>query len=372
MGSMGTLIDRPLPESVRALLLAADDCLVPTPALRLWRDKPIFKAALSDTIALVRASDRDALIMELNAIGSYLAWKIRQRKLQGNDELDQYLAEKLLEVWLGDRRYRAVDEINGRLQGRAYELVPELSTKKTEEELFLLDDDLTLGSHYAMLGDMAIPPSVFLRRYYGATPNFVFLRHLGTLASEHPECSVAVALNTAHCASVADTMHIFEEDYWYGPPFSLQRLDDPKWVGVTRHWTPPPGEPLHYPVAATEFVWQLDSETFKSLQIEETYYPWDSEWDPQDDQPWFINRYVHSTRDIAKRRFVHLDGAVKLFDKTDYNPYERRPKRSALHYKKLFRVDGRISDDDWMQLVAHYLRGNDHLHEYFGEVASTT
>jgi hypothetical protein len=52
----------------------------------LWRDKPIFKAALSDTIALVRASDRDALIMELNAIGSYLAWKIRQRKLQGNDE----------------------------------------------------------------------------------------------------------------------------------------------------------------------------------------------------------------------------------------------------------------------------------------------
>jgi hypothetical protein len=213
---------------------------------------------------------------------------------------------------------------------------------------------------------MAIPPSMFLRRYYSASPNFVFLRRLGRFAAEQRESQVAVALNTAHCAPVTETMAVFEEDYWYGPPFALQRIHDPTWTGVTRHWTQPPGEPLHYPVAVTEFVWQLDSPTLKSLQIEETYYPMDTEWNPQDDKPWFINRYVHSIRDMAAHSFVHLDGAVKLFDKANYDPYKRRSKRAALHYKKLFRIDGVISDDDWMQLVAHYLRGNDHVHEYFG------
>jgi hypothetical protein len=330
----------------------------------------MFKAALDDTLTLVRESDRDELIAELQSISSYLTWKIRHRKLASDEERDIYLAEKLLELWLGNRRYRAADEIEGRLQGRALEVIPELASKKTDEELFLLDQDLTLKSHYATLGDMAIPPSMFLRRSFGATPNFVFLRRLGGLATDHPETQVAVALNTAHCAPAAETMSIFEEDYWYGPPFSVEGVDDPTKFGLTRHWTQPPGEPLHYPIASTDFLWQVDEPHLKSLQIEESYYPWDRESDYQAGHPWFVNRYVHSIRDIKRRTFVHLDGAVKLFAKDGYEPTpaKPRPKRSALSYKKVFRVDGDISDDDWMQLVAHFFKSNDHIHEYFGDV----
>lgn len=370
---MTSLVDRTLPATVRALVVAADDCLVPTPALRLWRDKPKFKAALSDTLELVRNSDRDQLIAELDSISSYLTWKIRHRKLASDEEREEYLAEMLLELWFGDRRFRAEDEIEGRLQGRALEVIPKLKSKKTDEGLFLLDEDLTLKSHYATLDGTAIPPSMFLRRTFGATPNFVFLGQLGALATEHPETRVAVALNTAHCAPVAETMSIFEEDYWYGPQFSVAGIDDPAQVGLTRHWTQPPGEPLHYPVASTDFLWQIDEPHLKSLQIEESYYPWDSESDYQAGHPWFVNRYVHSIRDMQRRTFVHLDGAVKLFAKQGYEPTpaKPRPNRSALHYKKLFRVDGDIPEDDWMQLVAHFFKSNDHIHEYFGDVDAT-
>ncbi|MDQ3913800.1 MAG: hypothetical protein M3285_02790 [Actinomycetota bacterium] len=365
---MVSVVDQPPPDSVCALALEADDCLLPSLVLRWWRDKPVYKRAHADALSIVRASERSHLIKELDSIGSYLTWKLRHNRIDTDEERDDYLAEMLLELWLGRVRYRAADEIAGKLSDRAFAAAPHLPTKRTKDGLYKLDDDLLLHDHYAVLDKVAIPPSMFLRRHFGGTPSFDFLRRLALLA-QHPGRSVAVGLDTAHSAPVADVVTVFEEDYWYGPPFSLAGIDDPGQVGVTRHWTRPPVQPLHYPVAVTEFRWQLNSETQKALEIEETYFPLEPEWDPQAGHPWFINRYVHSLRDMDKGSFVHLDGAVKLFAKEGYDPYERRPKRSGLHYKKLFRVDGAIPNDDWMQLVAHYLRGNDHVHEYFGETS---
>ncbi len=36
-------------------------------------------------------------------------------------------------------------------------------------------------------------------------------------------------------------------------------------------------------------------------------------------------------------------------------------------YRKLFRVDGEISDGLWGQIVGDFYRGNEHPAEYFGE-----
>lgn len=367
-----TILGGPIPQAVSTLAVAADDCLLPTDCLRWWREKDVYVEAFAIVLAIVRASNRDALIRELRSISSYLTWKIRHGQVADDDELDEYLAETVLALWVGRTRHRAADEIAGKLRDRAFTVVPTLRSKRTKDGLFRLDQELVLDSHYAVLGSVAIPPSMFLRRYFGGTPGFVFLRNLGVLASKHPECAVSVALDTAHWSPVADVITVFEEDYWYGPPFSLSNVDDPSELGTTRHWTRPPGEPLQYPVASTEFKWQLDSDTCKALEVEETYFPFEPEWDPQEGQPWFINRYVHSQRDMSSRTFVHLDGAVKLFAKDGYDRFVGRPKRSALHYRKLFRVDGPISDDEWIQLIAHYLRGNNHVHEYFGDAEVTS
>ncbi|MGD9734936.1 MAG: hypothetical protein AB7V58_04910 [Solirubrobacterales bacterium] len=82
-------------------------------------------------------------------------------------------------------------------------------------------------------------------------------------------------------------------------------------------------------------------------------------------------RYLHSERDTIGRSFTHLDGAVKGFDATAHAPSETEPlaaRAKAARYRKLFRVDGKISDEDWGTLVGHFFRGNELIAEYFGEL----
>jgi hypothetical protein len=81
-----------------------------------------------------------------------------------------------------------------------------------------------------------------------------------------------------------------------------------------------------------------------------------------------VDKYVHSLRDTHARRFMHLDGAVRVYRKEDYRRRlgtDLRQGRSlALRYEKLFRVDGPIPDQDWAELVAHFYRGNELVREY--------
>ena len=226
-----TILDGQIPEAVSTLTLAADDCLLPTDALRWWREKDVYVKAFTSVLAIVRANNRDVLISELRSISSYLTWKIRLGQIADDDELDEYLAETVLALWVGRTRHRAADEIAGKLRDRAFGAVPTLRSKRTKDGLFLLDEELMLDSHYAVVGSVAIPPSMFLRRHFGGTPSFVFLRNLGSLAAKRPECAVSVALDTAHWAPVADVVTVLEEDYWHGPTFSLSNVDDPSAVG---------------------------------------------------------------------------------------------------------------------------------------------
>lgn len=54
-----------------------------------------------------------------------------------------------------------------------------------------------------------------------------------------------------------------------------------------------------------------------------------------------------------------------------YQATQDNPKGScgeAVHYRKLFRVDGEVEDAAWGKIVAHYFRGNELVIEYFGEL----
>lgn len=83
-----------------------------------------------------------------------------------------------------------------------------------------------------------------------------------------------------------------------------------------------------------------------------------------------VNRYLHSIRDTRRRSFVHLDGAAKAFPRELYRPTVEQPdlSRGEPGYRKLFRVDGDMPDDEWARLVAHVFRQNELVIEYFGEM----
>lgn len=67
---------------------------------------------------------------------------------------------------------------------------------------------------------------------------------------------------------------------------------------------------------------------------------------------------------------MHLDGAAKAFPRDSYGPTTIEPElpQGAPLYRKLFRIDGPIPDQEWGRLVAHFFRGNELVIEYFGEI----
>ncbi len=80
-----------------------------------------------------------------------------------------------------------------------------------------------------------------------------------------------------------------------------------------------------------------------------------------------LNRYIHSQRKISSGTFIHLDGAVKIYERDRYKHRYDNKMTHALksEYKpKLFRIDGPISDTEWAQLINFFFRGNEMVLEY--------
>lgn len=78
--------------------------------------------------------------------------------------------------------------------------------------------------------------------------------------------------------------------------------------------------------------------------------------------------YAHSERDTQKRVLRHLDGAVKVYLPDNYSDRfnSNIPTETKSHAKiKLFRVDGNIVLDDWIELISFFFKSNEMIVEYF-------
>jgi hypothetical protein len=112
--------------------------------------------------------------------------------------------------------------------------------------------------------------------------------------------------------------------------------------------------------------WTRDRGACKSVEIEEFLPPADQASGP------VLARYLHSIRDTERRVFVHCDGAVKAYDRstypTDLTTFAGRGK--GLHYRKVFRLDGPLTADEWSRLTALWFRGNRLVLEYLDGLAT--
>jgi hypothetical protein len=75
--------------------------------------------------------------------------------------------------------------------------------------------------------------------------------------------------------------------------------------------------------------------------------------------------YLHSRWDVRTERFIHLEGAVKVYDKARYEVRlrthlrDRRPGVEADDYRKLFRLDAPRELEEWRRLVACFYHKNE-------------
>lgn len=165
----------------------------------------------------------------------------------------------------------------------------------------------------------------------------------------------------------------FERDTWYGPRFNkeIEKIED----GLV-HLRPTSGLKDSYITFFFNDVYSLDikwvtqnnikkfqSEEFKTerLTIEkggEIYYP---------------SRYIHAEYDIDKKYFRHFDGAVHLYSHDEY--FKRRDSDLNYNFKserkikasseKLFKFNGRIKVETFVEYSSHFMTGNPLVHEYF-------
>lgn len=211
-----------------------------------------------------------------------------------------------------------------------------------------------------MFGDHALFTHPFLR------PNRELVADLMALALDDA-LDVRIAIDPDAVVLRSDCPHCGLFDYWFGVIVDQAGLDDPQTLGRTRHERRVDRHDLEtLPLLAIDVNWSIQDD-LKVLEVTETV-PADSY---EGCGGLVFNRYLHAIRDWRQRRWVHVDGAVKAHHLVAYKATRddtSAAKGPVVAYRKLWRVDGQIADDDWGRLLGHHFRENELVIECFGSV----
>jgi len=200
-----------------------------------------------------------------------------------------------------------------------------------------------------------------------------FLEQFTELAHLADDVSlVSVALNEDLLLDPEYYARYETKAYIYGPRgFSEEHLQDARFpenpsgtVTVHRRTNDYPLLCLMMPLESTEILWSA-RDGAKTIQIEELC-PFDKKLG------YVMNRYIHARWNVGKGCFSHLDGAIKIYNQSQY---DYRCSNNIRHcnqrigfYKKLFRVDGTVDTATWNNLVASFYYGNELVFEYLNDV----
>lgn len=187
------------------------------------------------------------------------------------------------------------------------------------------------------------------------------------------ELDVAVAVHPFRVTGVDQVPMRLLEDYWYGVKINADNLDslDPHDVGVrTFHAARQDTiERFFHPLLGTWFDWERRShhdpdDPVKRLYVREVRPATDRHGEPL---VAALNRELHAERDTAAHRFTHVDGKICRYDAAGYAPTVSQPDAPlgvATHSRKLWRVDGPMSDSTWELLVGLHFRRNELIQEH--------
>lgn len=183
----------------------------------------------------------------------------------------------------------------------------------------------------------------------------------------------SIALDEDRVRVDLDGLGYAEADTWYGPPFNKDiaqiapgnvKLKPPADLSETRL------EMFFSSAYSVDVKWaQSDGiKTFQALELKtedvkislsgRAYHP---------------ARYLHAEFDMRSGTFRHFDGAVQYLTAAEYHARRdsdfNMPYKSSQHVKpmskKVFKLNGSINGDDWVELSSHFFAANPLMFEYF-------
>jgi hypothetical protein len=325
---------------------------------------------------LLIATD-DELKATYDALDSYYRIQIKPDLLLVRDELMLKNVAIFLVISLTQHSYNDVKryiKTDYRKQSEVLRTFPEIANYEDDEGLLPLGKPEFVpagvggGIYYK---DHLLFYHQFLRSSFSSDLNASFLNALVEYHKKHRDQRVAVAIDHLRLMSKEWFRQTFGKARSFGPPLALKSLDDPLAIGLTVY---EPDEPRLIPLVGferTEFYWSIKhNDTKKAFEVEEVYSP--KQISKVDDE-LVLARYVHTLRNIEAHAFTHLDGAVKIYRR---NQYEQRNKTKmpnelkAMKKIKVFRIDAdagkgeAISNDEWSRLIGFFFQENTMVAEY--------
>jgi hypothetical protein len=226
---------------------------------------------------------------------------------------------------------------------------------------------LLFGKNYVLL---AHP---YFRRSFHRLNNFAprFIEFFWSL--NDPQIDSFIAIDFDRVRINMDQSSYMELDTWYGSKFNHD-------IGQIKNEVVKLRPPLDIDSFDNDFlfaggycldiVWETDkniktykSEEFKAENVTVT----------KDGRTYHPVRYIHAEYDLAKEHFRHFDGAIHFYSPEEY--YTRRDSdmnynsKNLQHIKtpseKLFKLNGVVSVDTWINFVSHFMTGNPLVIEYF-------
>jgi len=219
---------------------------------------------------------------------------------------------------------------------------------------------------------MAMPHSYF-RRGYSKENNFspslidVFWRE------KNLNFKTFIAMDIDRVRIDVDDSTCMEFDAWFGAPFSKDVAAIPDGTSKYR----PPLDIADSHIAfffgdaySLDIIWtskegikSFQAEEFKSARVKIAI----------DGCNFYPVRYIHAEYDIHNACFRHFDGAVHLYTEDEYfarrNSDFNHNKKEQKHIKsksiKLFKMNGNIDVNSWVEYCCHFCSGNPLIIEYF-------
>ena len=121
---------------------------------------------------------------------------------------------------------------------------------------------------------------------------------------------------------------------------------------------------------ALDIKWET-KDSIKSFQCEE--FKTEEIKLPKNGMDYFPVKYLHAEYDLNNGHFRHFDGAIHFYTETEY--YSRRDSDFNHNLKsnkliktlsqKLFKMNGIVDVDTWIEFSCHFLASDPLVFEYF-------
>lgn len=189
----------------------------------------------------------------------------------------------------------------------------------------------------------------------------------------NPDIQSYISLDTNRVRINVDNSIYMERDTWYGAQFNRDIEAVPDGNVKLR---PPMDIEKHLISFFFRDAYSLDikwttKDNIKSFQAEE--FKTEDIKLSKDGKEYYPVRYIHAEYDLENKYFRHFDGALHFYTEAEYfsrrdSDFNHNSKNKA-HIKtlsqKLFKMNGVVSTDTWIEFSSHFLTGNPLVFEYF-------